>query len=129
MAVVTHLAVHKWAIRQPKGIAKDLSIDAEDVTTILNSFKGLFRRSSGVSRDHGDSFYSLHLRFARQVADEDNNKERPPLDTEYLMSLLDFISRRANEEARRGTTMTVALITAALSLVASLTSVIISILR
>ena len=27
MAVVTHLAVNKWALRQPRGIANDLSID------------------------------------------------------------------------------------------------------
>lgn len=129
MAVVTHLAVHKWSIRQPRGIANDLSIDEKDVTEVLNSFKGLFRRSSGVSKDHGDNFYSLHLRFARQVTDEDNKKERPPLESEYLIPLLEFISRKASEESQRGTMMTAALITASLSLFASLASILFTFVR
>jgi hypothetical protein len=33
MAVVTHLAVNKWALRQPKGIAKDLSIEDVQVSS------------------------------------------------------------------------------------------------
>jgi hypothetical protein len=123
MAVVTHLAVHRWAVRQPKGIAKDLSIDVEDVALVLKSFKGLFRESAGTSKDHGDHFYALHLRFARQVADEDNNKDRPPLENEYLKQLLDFVAQRASEELQRGAAMKGALITASLSLIASLTSV------
>jgi hypothetical protein len=129
MAVVTHLAVNKWAIRQPKGIARDLSIDVENVIYVLENFKGLFRKSAGASRDHGDSYYCLHLRFARQVTDEDNNKERPPLESAYLVPLLEFVSKRASEESHRGTVMTTAMITATLSLFASLVSVALTILR
>ena len=58
-----------------------------------------------------------------RLADEDNNKDRPPLENEYLKQLLDFVAQRASEELQRGAAMKGALITASLSLIASLTSV------
>jgi hypothetical protein len=124
MAVVTHLGVHKWAVRQSKGIANDLSIDVKDVTLVLESFKGLFRKSPGL-----DHYYSLHLRFARLTDGENNTKERLPLEAEYLIPLLEFISRKAGEESQRGTAMTAALITASLSLLASMISIVLTIVR
>ena len=58
MAVVTHLGVNKWALRQPRGIANDLSIDETSIRIVLKEFKGLFRQSANTSRDHSDHFYS-----------------------------------------------------------------------
>lgn len=42
MAVVTHLAVGKWATRQRKGIANDLSIDESEVRAVLKELKDCF---------------------------------------------------------------------------------------
>jgi hypothetical protein len=118
MAVVTHLAVHKWAIRQPLGIAKDLSIDVEPVRTVLKSFKGLFRESPGNSKDHGEHFYSLHLRHSRQNDSQsgDDRKERPPLEPEYLIALLKFVSDKSLQQSQQTTALRVAGITSFFSL-------------
>lgn len=122
MAVVTHLGVHKWALRQPRGIAKDLSINEEDVKTVLTNFKGLFRESLGASKDHGDHFYSLHLRHSRQSSDDNKDVERAPLEADYLFPLLTFISQKSAQESQQGIAMRAALLTALISLIASAAS-------
>lgn len=129
MAVVTHLAVHKWSIRQPRGIAKDLSIDEADVRDVLDTFKGLFRRSIKTSDDHGAPFYSLHLRFARQGSDENQQQDKAPLESEYLIPLLEFISENAREERKNVMGLKIAMLTAGLSLIASLITLAIAIFR
>jgi hypothetical protein len=121
MAVVTHLAVNKWALRQPQGIAKDLSIDVKSVRTVLNTFKSLFRESVKKSSDHGDHFYSLHLRHSKQAAD-DTEVERAALDAEYFFPLLDYISKKSIQETQQNVALKAALIAAAVSLIASLAS-------
>src|SRR3954471_1173926 len=99
MALVTHLGAGKWPMRQPKGIAKDLSIDESEIRAVLQEFKGLFRQSVKASKDHGDHFYSLQLRYARQPSDE-NEIERAPLEAEYLFPLLEFISKKSAEQSQ-----------------------------
>jgi hypothetical protein len=126
MAVVTHLGVGKWALRQPRGIANDLSIDESEVKTVLREFKGLFRESTKTSRDHGDHFYSLHLRHSRQASDENREIERAPLESEYLFPLLEFISKKSAQESQQSVAMKVALLTACISLLASAASLIVS---
>lgn len=120
MAVVTHLAVNKWALRQPQGIAKDLSIELESVRTVLRTFKSLFRESAKKSRDHGDHFYSLHLRHSKQAADDSNDVERAALDADYFFPLLDYISKKSMQETQQNVALKAALIAAAVSLIASL---------
>jgi hypothetical protein len=122
MAVVTHLAVNKWALRQPQGIANDLSIDVDAVKTVLKTFKSLFRESTKKSKDHGDHYYSLHLRHSRQVDGEANEVERAPLDTEYFFPLLDYISKKSMQETQQNVVLKAAIIAAAVSLIASLTA-------
>jgi hypothetical protein len=124
MAVVTHLAVNKWALRQPQGIAKDLSIDVNSVRIVLKTFKSLFRESSKSSEDHSDHFYSLHLRHARQSIDEQTKEERAPLDAQYFFPLLDFISTRSIQESQRSSAQKAAIIAAAVSLATSVIALI-----
>ena len=118
MAVVTHLAVNKWALRQPRGIANDLSIDKSSVRTVLKTFKSLFRESMKTSKDHGDHFYSLHLRHSKQSTDE-SDVERAPLEAEYFFPLLDFISKKSMQETQTSVAIKAALMAAAVSLFAS----------
>lgn len=129
MAVVTYLAMNEFPMRQPKKIADDTSIDIHAVEYVLKNFKGLFRESRKVSNDHGAHFYSLQLRYALNVVDDDNKKTKPPLDKGDLSALLEFISRRASEEMQKGTAIKVAFMTAVLSLLASALSIAYSILK
>jgi hypothetical protein len=129
MAVVTHLAVNKWALRQPRGIARDLSINEEDVKAVLINFKGLFRESAGTSKDHGDHYYSLHLRHSRQSSDENKDVERAPLEAVYLFPLLTFISQKSAQESQQGIAMKAALLTALISLVASAVSLFVALYK
>lgn len=120
MAVVTHLAVNKWALRQPQRIANDLSIDVASVRAVLKTFKSLFRESPKKSKDHSDHFYSLHLRHSKQAADESNEVERAALDPEYFFPLLDYISKKSMQETQQNVALKAALIAAAVSLIASM---------
>jgi hypothetical protein len=129
MAVVTHLAVNKWCIRQPKGIAKDLSIDDVDsVRAVLKTFKGLFRESLGTSKDHGEHFYSLHLRYARD-ASAVSNEERPPLDPDILFSLLRFVSEKSTQQSQQTAALRVAGMTSIISLIVAAASMFVALYK
>ncbi|MGJ5151636.1 MULTISPECIES: hypothetical protein [unclassified Bradyrhizobium] len=126
MAVVTHLAVNKWPARQPKGIAKDLSIENVDaVRGVLRTFKGLFRESRGVSRDHGEPLYSLHLRHSRFVV-ADEEQERPPLNTEDLFALLRLVSEKAAQQTQQASALRIAALTSIISLMVAAASLLVA---
>ncbi len=117
MAVIAHLAVNKWAIRQPQGISKDLSIDKDSIQQVLREFKSLFRESSGKSKDHGSPFYSLHLRHSRQATPDNPDLERPPLEAEYLFPLLRFVSEKSAQQSQQANALWLAGITSLISLI------------
>jgi hypothetical protein len=124
MAVVTHLAVGKWPSRQPKGIAKDLSIDVESIRPVLKAFKGLFRESQGLSKDHGEPFYSLHLRYARTGGDAD--EERPALEPTDLFSLLKFVSEKSTLQSQQTVALRLAALTSIISLLVAAASMVVA---
>ncbi|MBR0955690.1 hypothetical protein [Bradyrhizobium canariense] len=126
VAVITHLAVNKWPARQPKGIAKDLSIeDVDSVRSVLKAFKGLFRESRGVSKDHGEPLYSLHLRHAR-FAVADSDQERPPLDPPDMFSLLRLVSEKASQQTQHAAALRVAALTSGISLLVAVVSLVVA---
>jgi hypothetical protein len=127
-AIVTYLAMSKWARRQPKGLANESLMDPDEIKRVLHTFKGLFRESTGRSKDYGEAYYSLHLRHARQEI-KDDDRERPPLELKELMALLEFIARKATEERQRSTAMITIMVTAVLALFASVTSLIVALIR
>ncbi|TVL55897.1 hypothetical protein [Shewanella algae] len=104
IALVTHLAMTDWSARTPTNLAKAISIEKSEIETVLVGFKGLFRQSKKKSKKTGDYFYSLQIRHARQwlneANDEDEDDKKPPLETEYLTKLLDFVISKAAEERR-----------------------------
>ena len=125
VAVVTHLAVGRWPSRQPKGIAKDLSIDDVDsIRSVLKTFKGLFRESKGVSKDHGEPLYSLHLRHAR--SGDESNEERPALDPQDLFSLLKFVSEKSAQQSQQSVALRLAALTSIISLIVAAASMIVA---
>ncbi|MBB3104145.1 hypothetical protein [Azomonas macrocytogenes] len=126
IALVTHLAMTDWSARTSPNLAKAVSIDQKEVETVLASFKSLFRKSEKTSKKTGAHFYALQLRHARQwlEGEEDEETKRPPLEQEYLNSLLEFISNRAQEESSRSTGLISAWITAGVSLVIAIIAII-----
>jgi hypothetical protein len=128
-ALVTYMAMDKTAVHQPKWFANQLSSDISSVKKVLSEFKGLFHESISKSKDYGDSYYSLHLRYARQELDENEKQVRKPLDLEDLTGLLNFISGKATEETQRKTGITTSIIAAVVVVFSSLTTVFIALTR
>jgi hypothetical protein len=126
IALVTHLAMTDWAARSPPNLAKALSIDQSDIEHVLESFKGLFRKSKSTSKKTGAHFYALQLRYARQWLEdaEDEDTKRPPLEQEYLATLLEFISHRAQEEAGRSLGLVTAWVAACASIVVAILAIV-----
>lgn len=102
IALVTHLAMTDWSARTPTNLSKALSIDKGEIVAVLDNFKGLFRRSKKTSKKSDDYFYSLQIRHARQwlseAEEEDETTKKPPLETEYITKLLDFVISKSAEE-------------------------------
>ena len=120
----------EWWHRTPKNLATALSISEADITRVLESYKGLFRKSPNVAKKSKDPLYTLQLRHARQWLHQDANDEatKPPLEPQYLVALLDFISRRADEETRRGYTVRAAWIAAGVAVLASIANIVVTLL-
>lgn len=102
IALVTHLAMTDWSARTPTNLSKALSIEKDEIVLVLESFKGLFRKANKTSKKRGENFYTLQIRHARQwlneAEEEDEDTKKPPLETEYLTKLLDFVISRSSEE-------------------------------
>ncbi len=106
IALVTHLSMTDWSARTPTNLAKALSIESSEITKVLDEFKGLFRKSKKKSKKNDDHFYTLQIRHAMQWLDESEDEgeddKKPPLETEILTKLLDFvISKSAEERANK----------------------------
>ena len=102
IALVTHLAMTDWSARSPTNISKAISIDKNEIITVLESFKGLFRKGKRINKKTNENYYSLQIRHARQWLEESENDDeeakKPPLESEYLTKLLDFVIAKAAEE-------------------------------
>jgi hypothetical protein len=125
MALVTHLAVGKWSGRQPKGLAKDLSIDEASIRPVLKTFKGLFRESVALSKDHGEPSYSLHLRYARSGG-EQSDEARPALQTEDLFALLKFVSEKSAQQSQQAAALRASVFTSIISLIVAAASMVVA---
>jgi hypothetical protein len=103
IALVTHLGMTHYKSRTPAKIAKHLNLDVVDVKNVLESFTGLFRRSSTIS-SNGEYYYTLQLRYARRWLDQDNDEgeedrePREPIGADYLSALLNFILKMVEQE-------------------------------
>lgn len=128
IALTTHLAMTDWSMRTPPNLAKALSIDEEDIQLVLDRFKSLYRRSPRKSKKTGAHFYTLQIRHARQwledAADEDEGVKKPPLEAEYLTTLLNFITHRASAEGSRSLGLWSSWITAVASFIVAIIAII-----
>lgn len=126
VALITHMAVGTEGYRTVSGLQKDLSIDAGTIQAALDSYKGLFRKSSE------KPLYALHLRFARQPKDDGDVLKgtlRQELTQEDLDSLWTYVGRQADREVNRSVAFwsnSVALIVAIIALISSLVGIALS---
>lgn len=105
IALVTHLAVvggdEADAANAPK-LAQRLGLDEQEVITVLDNFKGLFRRTQEryPTKDFGLQYkYTLQLRYARRkYVNGKVVNAGEALTNEELFSLLEFITNKVNEE-------------------------------
>lgn len=130
IALLTHLAMTDWSMRTPPNLAKALSIDEAEIQYVLDNFKGLFRRSQKTSKKTGAHFYTLQIRYARQwLEDEvehDEGPKRPPLEAEYLTTLLNFVTHKAAEERSRSLGLITAWIAAGAMLIVAILAIVFS---
>jgi hypothetical protein len=129
LALITYMALTRWRSRSPNGLARDLGLDEAKIVTALDSFPGLFRKSTELhSTTAGPQpSYTLHARYAqRRPKGVDQVREVLPgsknlaalsdpeptqdgtgeeLDADTLRALLDFVSEqaRAERESRQHT--------------------------
>ena len=128
IALVTHLAMTDWSARSPTNISKAISIDKDEIITVLESFKGLFRKGKRINKKTNENYYSLQIRHARQwledIDTDDEESKKPPLESEYLNKLLDFVIAKAVEERSNKIAVFGPWLTAAASLVVAALAII-----
>ncbi|MDE1225686.1 hypothetical protein MCT03_15820 [Vibrio aestuarianus] len=128
IALVTHLAMTDWSARSPTNISKAISIDKDEIITVLESFKGLFRKGKRINKKTNENYYSLQIRHARQWLEDtdtdDEESKKPPLESEYLNKLLDFVIAKAAEERSNKIAVFGPWLTAAASLVVAALAII-----
>jgi hypothetical protein len=105
IALVTHLAVvggDEADAANASKLAQRLGLDEQEVITVLDNFKGLFRRTQEryPTKDFGLQYkYTLQLRYARRkYVDGKVVNAGEALTNEELFSLLEFITNKVNEE-------------------------------
>lgn len=120
-----HLATTDWTIRSSPNLAIALWIEQVEIERVLESFKGLFRKSKNTSAKTGAHFYTLQLRHARQWLRDDENEDdkRLPLEPQYLSTLLEFISHRAQEESGRSSGLVTAWVAASASVLVTILTI------
>ena len=122
IALITYLGLTRWRSRSANGLSRDLGLDERSITSTLDAYPGLFRKSRDVySTDAGRQHsYTLHARYAQrrpraidpvaQVApgtknlaalsdpepSQDGSGEELSADT--LRALLDFVTDQAKAE-------------------------------
>ena len=126
VAVATNLAMTRHKARTPSKLAGKLALDDAEVLHVLETFKGLFRKSKNKKNKTGEHYYTLHVRYALRRPDDDDEGARAPLETAQLALVLDLVANRAQQEQEserhlRGltTTMVSALIAASAALLAA----------
>jgi hypothetical protein len=122
LALVTYMALCAWRSRSPNGLARDLGLDERSITSALENFPGLFRKSANLHDTNAglQPSYTLHARYARrrsrqtdpvpEVLPGRDNPSSPSdpeptqggigeeLDADTLRALLDFVTEQARTE-------------------------------
>jgi hypothetical protein len=106
IAAISHLAAnkHHWS-RTVENMASELGLEAKELGTVLDGFRGLFRKTPGVGSKTGKHAYGLQMRWALRNRDADENAlpedKYPTLSLEQTRLLMDFVMHSAEIEQNR----------------------------
>ena len=97
VALITHLSTTSLKSRTPSNIAKDLSLDSNDILNVLEAFPAFFRKSIKTNSDH-EHFYTVHIRYARRKQENEDGEISKPLEPEELSSLIGLVTHMVSQE-------------------------------
>jgi hypothetical protein len=110
LVAIIHLGVHTyWWGRSATSMAAELTLDRERLLRVFRGFPGIFRESTSTTND-GEPYFALQARYAQFKSDTgeepkpNSASDIPPLDTEKLRLLIDFVQTMTEHEKtdRRG---------------------------
>jgi hypothetical protein len=88
-----------WWARTAKFMARELHLDEQRLQTALDIFPGIFRR---VEKKDLQAYYSLQARYAQYISkegeDPDPDSDIPPVDTDRLKLVIEFVQKMAELE-------------------------------
>lgn len=118
IALIGVMAIGEFSQRTPSGLAKETSIAQPEIERVLDAYKSIFRKASKPKKGKIEIPYSLQLRRALQYeTTEDEETRKPPIATEYVTSLINFVSQKANTEENRNLQFILAVVASVVSLV------------
>lgn len=132
IASIFYLATQRgWWARTPRMMAEELSLDETRLIAVFEGFPGLFRKSARPSQYQGQHYYSLQARYAQREDYEEREEtaDIPPLETDKLRLLCDFVLKAADDERNRSRALIGNGIAVAAALVSALTAVTVAWLR
>lgn len=97
VALITHLSSTSHKSRTPSNIAKSLSFDPKEVLEVLETFPAFFRKSKN-TKERGEHYFTVHLRYARRKQEKKDGENSKPLEPEELSSLIDLVTHMVTQE-------------------------------
>lgn len=134
IASVFYLATQRgWWARTPKMMAEELSLDEAKLKAVFDGFPGLFRKSPRPARysETGQHYYSLQARYAQRdhYEEQEETTDIPPLDTDKIRLLYDFILKSADDERTRWRSLLGNGIAVTAAIISSMTAVLVAYLK
>jgi len=105
-ASIVYLGTHEyyWA-RTPQSMASELRLDEGRLQEIFEEFPGIFRKSTTVSPENKQHYYSLQARYAlkegKDIEDVDNEQSFiKAMQPAQLEVVIDFVLKMAEQESK-----------------------------
>ena|SRR6185437_4851803 len=87
--------------RTPSGLSSELRLDKNKLTSVLESFQGIFRRTEKKS-ENGEYYFSLQARHAQRegssTGDPRGCEAIQPLGNDRMRLVIDFVTLMATQE-------------------------------
>lgn len=127
VASVMYLGTQEyWWARTPREMASELSLDEEELLLVFEAFPGIFRKSHRVDESSRQHMYSLQARYAKKGRSDASEAEVyiPPLETEKIELILNFILQSAQQETTRKHTVIVNLVAVVAAVVSAVAAIV-----
>lgn len=101
IALITYLAFSQYKSMRPSKLAERLALELAPVRKVLDSYKGIFRKSFNTQGETGEHYYTLHMRYALRYDEGEHNngqEEGLKLSSDQVSILLKFVIDKAAQE-------------------------------